>query len=124
MHCTTIHFNTLIILIFLVIKLFQICFLLVKNHSLLFWQVEILVETGRQDLKPLQLSDCDFSQRPGMYLEILPKVIFETVETDAGIEEVDFPKPIFRSTIDQGTIVSNSILSVILFILDKYKMIF
>lgn len=95
-----------------------------KNHSLLFWQVEILVETGRQDLKPLQLSDCDFSQRPGMYLEILPKVIFETIETDAGIEEVDFPKPIFRSTFDQGTIVSNSILSIILLILDKYKMIF
>lgn len=81
----------------------------------------MLVETGRQDLKPLQLSDCDSSHRPGMYLEILPKVIFETVETESGIEEVDFPKPIFRSTIDQGTIVSYSILCTIWLMLGNYK---
>lgn len=83
----------------------------------------MLVETGRQDLKPLQLEDCYSSHRPGMYLEILPKVIFETVETETGMEEVDFPKPIFRSTIDQGTIVSYSILCTSWLILDIYEKI-
>lgn len=72
----------------------------------LIFQVEMLVEVGRKELKPLDFTNCFPSDRPGMILEILPKVIFETVETETGIEEVDFPKPIFRLTIDQGTIVS------------------
>ena len=75
----------------------------------------MLVEIGKEELKPLELTDCYPSDRPGMYLEILPKVIFETVETETGIEEVDFPKPIFRLTIDQGTIVRNSDICSVMF---------
>lgn len=66
----------------------------------------MLVEIGKKPLKPLVLTDCFPSDRPGMYLEILPKIIFESVDSDTSFEEIDFPKPIFRLTIDQGTIVS------------------
>ncbi|CAL1280697.1 unnamed protein product [Larinioides sclopetarius] len=66
-------------------------------------KIEILVQLGENGLRSCVLSDCYTTDRPGMHLEILPKIIFEAVDDEASPEEVEVQKPIFRQTVDQGT---------------------
>ncbi|KAG8199725.1 hypothetical protein JTE90_000821 [Oedothorax gibbosus] len=66
-------------------------------------KIEVLVQLGKEDLRPFSLSDCYTTDRPGMHLEIQPKIIFDAVDEDTDIEEIALPKPIFRQIVDAGT---------------------
>ncbi|GFS36852.1 WD repeat-containing protein 63 [Trichonephila inaurata madagascariensis] len=66
-------------------------------------KIEILVQVGKDELRSCTLTDCYTTDRPGLHLEILPKVIFEAVDGETSVEEIDVQKPIFRQTVDQGT---------------------
>ncbi|GFV39488.1 WD repeat-containing protein 63 [Trichonephila clavipes] len=66
-------------------------------------KIEILVQVGKDELRSCTLTDCYTTDRPGLHLEILPKIIFEAVDGETSVEEIDVQKPIFRQTVDQGT---------------------
>ncbi|GIX90182.1 WD repeat-containing protein 63 [Caerostris extrusa] len=66
-------------------------------------KIEILVQLGQDELRSCFLSDCYASDRAGLSLDILPKIIFETADDETSLEEVEVQKPIFRLTVDQGT---------------------
>ncbi|GFU09215.1 WD repeat-containing protein 63 [Nephila pilipes] len=66
-------------------------------------KTEILVQVGKDKLRSCTFTDCYTTDRPGMHLEILPKIIFEAIDDETSPDEIDVQKPIFRQTVDQGT---------------------